>query len=123
MAKKDVNIYDALLAGFTLLSNADGELHASEKSSFIKFVSSLGIEKDLKKIEKDISTSTDKLLKNYTKAKKESFKKLEALRGNKPELNTLTRMLQVTIIADQKVRDAEDGMMAEILNFLDISET
>ena len=122
MAAEKENIYQALIAAFSLISYADGVAHPAETSRLIKIMneehSMRGVAHE--QILKDTSVAVKSLDENFDKGKVVALKAIEKIKADSNARDLVLKVAHLTLLSDARLLESEETLLADIQRSLGV---
>ena len=116
--------YDAIIAAFCLISYADGELHDIELSRFVETMCADDAFPDIDaaRLTADIHAMIAELKKDFSAGRTRALARIEKVKNDFRIMNRVVHAARVALIADGRIVEAEELLLADIHRALGIRE-
>lgn len=118
-SKKKDSAYDALVAAFCLVSYADGKLHVAELARFIRIIArerpDMKLDED--KLVRDVIARGRILDKDFAAGKASALAAIAGI-DDMATSDTILKICQIAVVADNQIVPAEENIMADIKGVL-----
>lgn len=123
-ASDNTDLYQAAIAAFTLVANADGQVHVAELMKLVNVFKSHGVFKDVSpdQMQKDIFGSVKELNDDFEKEKPRMLSVIGKVKDDAKARDLIVKIARLTLLADDRVMESEEKMVADIHRTLGISE-
>ncbi len=117
------DFYDASVAIFSLIAYADQELHKREILRFINNLKQMNLVKTRSPddMQKDLLAFSGELEANFEKTRKKAIACIQKASSTPGHLDNLIKLAQTAIVADEKLTESENQMIAYICQALGIN--
>lgn len=120
----NTELYNAVIAAFTLVAFSDGHISTPELSRLVKYAdqetSFKGI--SLEKIQDDVSDLRKSLDADFAKGKIRALEQIEKIKADAKARELVINIARIALISDDKVLESEEVILADIHAALGLTE-
>lgn len=120
----NADVYNAVIAAFTLVSFSDGNISTSELSRLVKFseqeIHLKGVA--LEKLQDDISDFRKSLDADFAKGKTHALQQIEKVKQDAKARELVINIARIALISDDRILESEETMLSDIHTALGLME-
>ena len=119
------DLYQAVIAAFALVSYADGQVHMSELSRLVKTFKEEGLFKSVtvQKLQDDIFTIVNDISRDFEKKQLPALlATIAKIKNDARARDLVLKISRLTLMADDKIAESEEKILADIHRTLGVAE-
>lgn len=124
-APDNTDLYQAAIVAFTLVANADGQVHVAELMKLVNIFKAHGVFKEIspEQIQKDIFDLVKELNEDFEKEKlPQTLSVISKVKGDAKARELIIKIARQTLMADDRILPSEEKIVADIHRTLGVSE-